>query len=184
MCHTDLTYRDGGINDDYPFLLGHEASGTVETIGDSVVNVAPGDFVILNGHAVCGQCRACQRGRPQLCFNSHSATQKMTLTDGTELSPALAIGDFVEKALVHEGQCSTVDPEADPAAATLLGRGVMAGVGAAINTGAITRGHNDHVTVALELGAALDAPVLLHPADDVLWQIRHPATTFDSSLMK
>jgi S-(hydroxymethyl)mycothiol dehydrogenase len=140
VCHTDLHYREGGINDDFPFLLGHEAAGVVEAVGDGVTDVAPGDFVILNWRAVCGQCRACLRGRPWYCFNTHNAAQKMTLTDGTELSPALGIGAFAEKTLVHAGQCTKVDPSAKPAAVGLLGCGVMAGIGAAINTGGVTRG--------------------------------------------
>jgi S-(hydroxymethyl)mycothiol dehydrogenase len=140
VCHTDLHYREGGINDDFPFLLGHEAAGVVEAVGDGVTDVAPGDFVILNWRAVCGQCRACSRGRPWYCFNTHNATQKMTLKDGTELSPALGIGAFIEKTLVHAGQCTKVDPSASPAAVGLLGCGVMAGIGAAINTGGVTRG--------------------------------------------
>ncbi|MEU7644778.1 S-(hydroxymethyl)mycothiol dehydrogenase [Streptomyces huasconensis] len=140
VCHTDLHYREGGINDDFPFLLGHEAAGVVESVGAGVTEVAPGDFVILNWRAVCGQCRACLRGRPQYCFDTHNAKQKMTLADGTELSPALGIGAFAEKTLVAAGQCTKVDPEASPAAAGLLGCGVMAGIGAAINTGGVGRG--------------------------------------------
>lgn len=140
VCHTDLHYREGGINDDFPFLLGHEAAGVVESVGEGVTEVAPGDFVILNWRAVCGQCRACLRGRPQYCFDTHNAKQKMTLTDGTELSPALGIGAFAEKTLVAAGQCTKVDPAASPAAAGLLGCGVMAGIGAAINTGEVGRG--------------------------------------------
>jgi S-(hydroxymethyl)mycothiol dehydrogenase len=140
VCHTDLHYREGGINDDYPFLLGHEAAGIVETVGEGVTDVAPGDFVVLNWRAVCGQCRACLKGKPWYCFNTHNAKQKMTLEDGTELSPALGIGAFIEKTLVHAGQCTKVDPAARPAAVGLLGCGVMAGIGAAINTGGVTRG--------------------------------------------
>ncbi|MDF3292823.1 S-(hydroxymethyl)mycothiol dehydrogenase [Streptomyces silvisoli] len=140
VCHTDLHYREGGINDEFPFLLGHEAAGVVESVGEGVTDVAPGDFVILNWRAVCGQCRACRRGRPWYCFNTHNARQKMTLEDGTELSPALGIGAFADKTLVAAGQCTKVDPAASPAAAGLLGCGVMAGLGAAINTGGVTRG--------------------------------------------
>ncbi len=140
VCHTDLHYREGGINDEFPFLLGHEAAGTVERVGDGVTEVAPGDFVILNWRAVCGECRSCQRGRPQYCFATHNATQKMTLADGTELSPALGIGAFADKTLVAAGQCTKVNPEAGAEAAGLLGCGVMAGLGAAINTGGVTRG--------------------------------------------
>jgi S-(hydroxymethyl)mycothiol dehydrogenase len=140
VCHTDLHYREGGINDEFPFLLGHEAAGVVESVGEGVTDVAPGDFVILNWRAVCGQCRACAKGKPWYCFNTHNATQKMTLTDGTELSPALGIGAFIEKTLVAAGQCTKVDAEADAAAVGLLGCGVMAGFGAAVNTGGVGRG--------------------------------------------
>lgn len=157
VCHTDLHYREGGINDDFPFLLGHEAAGTVEAVGEGVTNVAPGDFVVLNWRAVCGQCRACKRGKPWYCFATFNATQKMTLTDGTELSPALGIGAFIEKTLVAAGQCTKVDPEADPAAVGLLGCGVMAGFGAAVNTGGVGRG--DSVAV-IGCGGVGDAAIL------------------------
>ncbi len=96
--------------------------------------------MILNWRAVCGDCRACDRGEPQYCFATHNATQKMTFEDGTELSPALGIGAFAEKTLVAAGQCTKVDPSARAAAVGLLGCGVMAGIGAAINTGGVTRG--------------------------------------------
>src|SRR5215207_5814782 len=108
--------------------------------GEGVTNVAVGDHVILNWRAVCGQCRACAKGKPWYCFATHNAAQRMTLADGTELSPALGIGAFAEKTLVHSGQCTKVDPAAPPTAAGLLGCGVMAGVGAAINTGGVSRG--------------------------------------------
>ncbi|WP_020661106.1 S-(hydroxymethyl)mycothiol dehydrogenase [Amycolatopsis benzoatilytica] len=156
VCHTDLTYREGGINDQFPFLLGHEAAGTVESVGAGVDSVRPGDFVILNWRAVCGQCRACKRGRPQYCFDTFNATQRMTLADGTELTPALGIGAFADKTLVHAGQCTKVDPSVDPAVAGLLGCGVMAGLGAAVNTGAVGRG--DSVAV-IGCGGVGDAAI-------------------------
>jgi S-(hydroxymethyl)mycothiol dehydrogenase len=140
VCHTDLHYQQGGIGEDFPYLLGHEAAGVVDAVGPDVTEVAPGDFVILNWRAVCGRCRACSRGRPWYCFNTHNATQKMTLEDGTVLSPALGIGAFMEKTLVAAGQCTKVNPAIPAATAGLLGCGVMAGIGAAINTGGVTRG--------------------------------------------
>ncbi|OMQ16506.1 S-(hydroxymethyl)mycothiol dehydrogenase [Modestobacter sp. VKM Ac-2676] len=142
VCHTDLHYREGGINDEFPFLLGHEAAGVVSAVGEGVTNVAVGDYVVLNWRAVCGECRACRKGQLQYCFNTHNAAQKMTLADGTELSAALGIGAFAEKTLVHSGQCTKVDPQAPATSAGLLGCGVMAGVGAAINTGAVQRGES------------------------------------------
>src|SRR5258706_5947918 len=140
VCHTDLHYREGGINDDFPFLLGHEAAGEVEAVGDGVTGVAPGDFVVLNWRAVCGMCRSCLRGRPQYCFSTFNATQKMTLADGTPLSPALGIGAFTEKTLVAAGQCTPVNASVKPEIARLLGCGVMAGLRAAMLTGNIGRG--------------------------------------------
>jgi S-(hydroxymethyl)mycothiol dehydrogenase len=157
VCHTDLHYREGGIGEDFPYLLGHEAAGIVEAIGPDVTGLAPGDFVILNWRAVCGECRACLRGRPWYCFATHNATQKMTLTDGTQLSPALGIGAFAEKTLVAAGQCTRVNPAIEPAVAGLLGCGVMAGLGAALNTAGISRG--DSVAV-IGCGGVGDGAIL------------------------
>jgi S-(hydroxymethyl)mycothiol dehydrogenase len=145
VCHTDLHYREGGINDDFPFLLGHEAAGVIESVGPEAGDLKPGDFVVLNWRAVCGACRACRRGRPWYCFATHNATQKMTLADGTPLSPALGIGAFADKTLVAAGQCTKVNPAARPEAAGLLGCGVMAGFGAAVYTGGV--GLGDSVAV-------------------------------------
>lgn len=156
VCHTDLHYRQGGINDDFPFLLGHEAAGVVEAVGAGVDEVVRGDYVILNWRAVCGQCRACAKGKPQYCFSTRNAAQKMTLTDGTRLSPALGIGAFAEKTLVHAGQCTKVNPAAPATVAGLLGCGVMAGIGAAINTGNVTPG--DSVAV-IGCGGVGDAAI-------------------------
>ena len=161
VCHTDLAYRDGDIADEFPFLLGHETAGVVETCGSEVTHVKEGDFVVLNWRAVCGECRACRKGDPKNCFNTHNASKRMTLADGTELTPALGIGSFAEKTLVHEKQCTKVDPEADPAAAGLLGCGIMAGLGAAVNTGDVQRGESvavfglGGVGLAAVAGAAL-----------------------------
>ena len=168
VCHTDLHYREGGINDDFPFLLGHEAAGIVEAVGPDVTDVAPGDFVVLNWRAVCGQCRACRRGEPQYCFDTHNATQKMTLEDGTELSPALGIGAFVEKTLVAAGQCTKVDPAAPPEVAGLLGCGVMAGLGAAMNTGGVKRGQSIAVIGCGGVGSAAVAGARLVGAAKII----------------
>ncbi|HET8613892.1 MAG TPA: S-(hydroxymethyl)mycothiol dehydrogenase [Actinomycetales bacterium] len=168
VCHTDLHYREGGINDDFPFLLGHEAAGVVEAVGEGVTDVAPGDFVILNWRAVCGSCRACLRGQPWYCFNTHNASQKMTLPDGTELTPALGIGAFAEKTLVHAGQCTKVDPQAPATAAGLLGCGVMAGFGAAVNTGKVTRGDSVAVIGCGGVGCAAIAGARLAGATTVI----------------
>lgn len=168
VCHTDLHYREGGINDEFPFLLGHEAAGVVEAVGPDVTGVTPGDVVVLNWRAVCGQCRACSRGRPHLCFATHNATQPMTLLDGTELSPALGIGAFAEKTLVAAGQCTPVNPAVDPAAAGLLGCGVMAGYGAAAHTGEISEGESIAVFGCGGVGMAAIAAARLRNATTII----------------
>ena len=168
VCHTDLHYREGGIGNDFPYLLGHEAAGVVEAVGEGVSDVAPGDFVILNWRAVCGQCRACLRGRPWYCFATHNAKQKMTLADGTPLSPALGIGAFVGKTLVASGQCTKVDPDAPATVAGLLGCGVMAGLGAAINTGGVGRGDSVAVFGCGGVGDAAIAGAALAGATTII----------------
>jgi len=168
VCHTDLHYRNGGIGGDYPYLLGHEAAGVVESVGTEVRDLAAGDYVILNWRAVCGQCRACRRGRPWYCFATFNAEQKMTLLDGTQLSPALGIGAFLDKTLVAAGQCTRVDPAARPAAAGLLGCGVMAGLGAALNTARVGRGDSVAVIGCGGVGAAAIAGARLAGAARII----------------
>jgi S-(hydroxymethyl)mycothiol dehydrogenase len=168
VCHTDLHYREGGINDDFPFLLGHEAAGVVEAVGAGVTSVTPGDFVVLNWRAVCGECRACRRGRPWYCFATHNASQKMTLADGRALSPALGIGAFADKTLVAAGQCTKVDSRARPEAVGLLGCGVMAGLGAAMFTGEVTTGDSVAVFGCGGVGCAAVAGARLAGAAKVI----------------
>jgi len=170
VCHTDLHYVQGGIGDNYPYLLGHEATGTVSAVGAGVTDVAVGDKVILNWRAVCGECRACKKGQAQYCFNTHNAAQKMTLEDGTELEPALGIGAFAEKTLVAADQCTKVEgvSEAQNAAAGLLGCGIMAGIGAAINTGEAKRGESVAVIGCGGVGTAAIAGAALAGATTII----------------
>jgi S-(hydroxymethyl)mycothiol dehydrogenase len=168
LCHSDLSVINGDRPRPTPMALGHEAAGVVEAVGPDVTDLAPGDFVILNWRAVCGDCRACNRGEPWYCFATFNATQKMTLTDGTELSPALGIGAFIEKTLVAAGQCTKVDPEARAAAVGLLGCGVMAGIGAAINTGGVSRGKSVAVIGCGGVGCAAVAGSALAGAGTII----------------
>jgi S-(hydroxymethyl)mycothiol dehydrogenase len=174
VCHTDLHYREGGISDDFPFLLGHEASGVVAALGEGVTDVEVGDFVVLNWRAVCGQCRACRKGRPHLCFATHNATRKMALADGTPLSPALGIGAFAERTLVAAGQCTRVDPGIRPEVAGLLGCGVMAGLGAALLTGDVQRGDSVAVFGCGGVGDAAVAGAKLAGATTIVAIDRDP----------
>lgn len=186
VCHTDLHYREGGITNEFPFLLGHEAAGVVESVGVGVDTVAPGDFVILNWRAVCGRCRSCRRGKPWYCFDTHNAAQPMKRSDGTPLTPALGIGAFAEKTVVHSGQCTKVDPAIAPEVAGLLGCGVMAGLGAALNTGGVSRGDSVAVIGCGGVGDAAIAGAVLAGATTIIaididpvklqWAIKFGAT--------
>ena len=167
VCHTDLHYREGGISDDFPFLLGHEAAGEVVAVGPDVRGVREGAFVILNWRAVCGTCRACRKGKPQYCFATFNATQPMTLADGTPLSPALGIGAFTELTLVAAGQCTEV-PRVRPEAAGLLGCGVMAGIGAAMHTGNVEPGDSVAVFGCGGVGAGAIAGARLAGATTIV----------------
>ncbi|MFZ3561770.1 MULTISPECIES: S-(hydroxymethyl)mycothiol dehydrogenase [unclassified Streptomyces] len=168
VCHTDLHYREGAVGDEFPFLLGHEAAGTVEAVGDGVTDLVPGDYVVLAWRAPCGACRSCRRGRPWYCFDSRNAAQPMTLLDGTPLSAALGIGAFAEKTLVAAGQAVKVDPTARPEAAGLIGCGVMAGYGAVVNTGNVQRGDTVAVIGCGGVGNAAIAGACLNGARKVI----------------
>jgi len=171
VCQTDVHYKVGGVSDDFPFLLGHEATGIVSAVGDDVRDLAPGDRVILNWRAVCGDCRACSRGEPWYCFATHNASQKMTLEDGTPLEPALGLGAFAEKTLVAAGQCTKIEGDLAPeqyAAVGLLGCGVMAGVGAAINTGEVRLGESVAVIGCGGVGVAAIAGAALAGATTII----------------
>jgi len=168
VCRTDLHYRDGAINDDFPFLLGHEAAGIVEAVGDGVAKPVPGDFVVLAWRAPCGDCRSCRRGRPWYCFDSRNASQPMTLLDGTALSAALGIGAFAELTLVAASQAVKVDARARPEAAGLVGCGVMAGYGAAVNTGGVSEGDTVAVIGCGGVGCAAIAGASLAGARRVI----------------
>ena len=171
VCQTDHHYVTGGVGQDFPYLLGHESAGIVEAVGDDVTDIAPGDLVILNWRAVCGECRACRKGQPQYCFATHNAAQKMTLEDGTELTPALGIGSFAEKTLVAAGQCTKITADITPeqyAAIGLLGCGVTAGLGAVLNTGELKRGESVAVIGCGGVGTAAIAGAQLGGATTII----------------
>lgn len=143
VCHTDLSAKNGVFGTDYfPFLLGHEGSGIVEQVGAGVTNVQEGDYVILAWRAPCGNCRFCLVGQPHLCAASLNATQKMTTTDGKTLTPILGIGTFCTHTLVHSRQCVKIDKGLPPEQMSLIGCGVMTGVGAALYSAAVKPGQS------------------------------------------
>lgn len=143
VCHTDLSAKNGVFGTDYfPFLLGHEGSGIVEHVGEGVTNVSAGDYVILAWRAPCGSCRFCTVGQPHLCAASLNAAQKMTTRDGTALTPILGIGTFCTHTLVHARQCVPIPRGLPPEQMSLIGCGVMTGVGAALYSARVQPGQS------------------------------------------
>ena len=141
VCHTDLSAKNGVFGTDYfPFLLGHEGSGVVERVGDGVTNVAPGDHVIMAWRAPCGACRFCLVGQPHLCAASLNAEQRMRTSDGKTLMPVLGIGTFCTHTLVHSHQCIPYEKSLPPEQMSLIGCGVMTGVGAALYSAGVRPG--------------------------------------------
>jgi S-(hydroxymethyl)mycothiol dehydrogenase len=133
VCHTDLGVRNGVYGDSgYPFLLGHEGAGVIEAVGPGVTQHKPGDHVILAWRAPCGQCRFCQAGKPNFCAASLNAEKRMHTEDGVLLSPVLGIGTFCTHTLVHAAQAVPYDPALPAPQMSLIGCGVMTGVGAAL----------------------------------------------------
>ena len=141
VCHTDLSAKNGVFGTDgFPFLLGHEGSAVVERVGEGVDNIAPGDHVILAWRAPCGTCRFCRVGQPHLCAASLNAEKRMRTTDGVLLTPILGIGTFCTHTLLHSHQCVKYDPALPAEQMSLIGCGVMTGIGAALYSAGVRPG--------------------------------------------
>jgi S-(hydroxymethyl)mycothiol dehydrogenase len=141
VCHTDLSAKNGVFGTEgFPFLLGHEGSAVVERVGDGVDNIAPGDHVILAWRAPCGKCRFCLVGQPHLCAASLNAEKRMRTADGELLTPILGIGTFCTHTLLHSHQCVKYDPALPAEQMSLIGCGVMTGIGAALYSAGVRPG--------------------------------------------
>ena len=157
-----------GSTTNSPFCSGTRPPASSRWLDPRSPRSSPVISSFSNWRAVCGQCRSCRRGRPWYCFATHNAEQKMTLIDGTPLSPALGIGAFAEKTLVAQGQCTKVDPSARPEAVGLLGCGVMAGLGAAMFTGEVGTGDSVAVFGCGGVGCAAVAGARLAGASRII----------------
>ncbi|CAA9571489.1 MAG: S-(hydroxymethyl)glutathione dehydrogenase, partial [uncultured Thermomicrobiales bacterium] len=141
VCHTDLGVKLGTYGTEgFPFLLGHEGAGIVEAVGPGVEKPRVGDQVILAWRAPCGGCRFCQTGQPHLCAASLNAEKRMRGRDGQFLNPVLGIGTFCTHTLVHAGQAIPIDADLPPGQMSLIGCGVMTGVGAALYSAGVRPG--------------------------------------------
>ncbi len=146
ICHTDLHYIDGLWPTALPVVMGHEGAGVVEKVGPGVTSVKPGDHVILSWMPPCGVCPACVRGEPYLCIRG--LTRSSTMADGTtrlkkgdqQIHHFLSVSSFAEYAVVPEAGAIKIRSDAPLDKASLVGCGVMTGVGAVFNSAKVTPG--------------------------------------------
>jgi S-(hydroxymethyl)glutathione dehydrogenase/alcohol dehydrogenase len=145
VCHSDLHVVDGNGRFDLsdPLVLGHEAAGIVEEIGDSVTTVQPGDHVVACLSGFCGHCEQCLAGHPNLCTAGIVARKgdKPRLTqDGRKLTQFLNLGTYAEKMLLHENSIVKVDADLPLDVVALISCGVLTGMGAALRTAGLQPG--------------------------------------------
>lgn len=140
VCHTDLHAKEGKFGTAFPYLLGHEATGVVESVGENVTRPGVGETVTLSWRAPCGVCRFCIRGEPQVCPSALTAKPRMKTRDGAVLGRVLGLGTFAEYTIVAADQAIPMKSSLDPAATCLVGCAVGTGVGAALYSGRVTPG--------------------------------------------
>ena len=148
LCHSDLSVITGVRPRPVPMALGHEASATVMKVGDGVVNLKPGDRVVLVFVPSCGNCMPCMEGRPALCEPGAEANGKGTLLSGARrlhlgqqaVNHHVGVSAFAEHAVVSQRSCVKVEQDIDPVESALFGCAVLTGVGAVVNTAKVQPG--------------------------------------------
>src|SRR5579859_1591321 len=155
VCHTDLLYQDGQAGDNFPFLLGHEGAGTVEAVGPGVQTLREGDYVILAWRGPCGHCRFCRVGLPHLCPDNLTAPGRLHTTDGQTLNAVGGVGTFCTRTVVNAAQAIRVPRQIPPEQASLIGCGVMTGVGAVLYTAQVRAGSSVAVFGCGGVGASV-----------------------------
>lgn len=143
VCHSDLHVIDGGLPGMMPTVLGHEAAGVVEAVGDAVSEVAPGDTVIMSLKPVCGRCYFCVRGQPTLCATSNTLMPTIPpplSRAGEPVYPGIGMGAFAEYVLVSVDAAVKVPSDTPTDMACVIGCAVQTGVGAVLNTARVEEG--------------------------------------------
>ena len=142
VCHSDLHFVDGAWKLPMACVLGHEAAGVVEAVGEGVTYVAPGDRVIMSFRPFCGTCYYCMSGRPNLCSdpNLQAAAATRLTWKGQPILQFASVGSFAEMMVTTEGGVVKIPEDMPMAEAALIGCGVMTGVGAALYTAQVPGG--------------------------------------------
>jgi S-(hydroxymethyl)glutathione dehydrogenase / alcohol dehydrogenase len=146
LCHSDLHVLDGTLQRPRPHLLGHEAAGVVEAIGDAVTSVAIGDHVVTCLVQGCGVCRRCEQGEPTLCQDPAATIRppgqvgRLRTADGLDLTPMGRVGGLTECLVIDERGLTIVPPDMPMDLAAILGCAVVTGLGAVFNVASVQPG--------------------------------------------
>jgi S-(hydroxymethyl)glutathione dehydrogenase/alcohol dehydrogenase len=173
VCHSDLHFIDGLWPIQTPAILGHEAAGVVEQVGDGVTYVEPGDHVILLFVPFCGTCRYCTTGRPNLCTEGRMPGQTIHIGEQA-VAPFASMSSFAEYMVVPEGGLVKIRKDVPLDRAALVGCGVMTGVGAAINTAKVEPGSTCAVIGAGGVGLNVIQGCALAGAEKIIAIDVHP----------
>jgi S-(hydroxymethyl)mycothiol dehydrogenase len=144
VCHSDLHVKQtNGWVYPFPILLGHEAAGVVEAVGEGVESVAEGDRVVIAWKVPCGRCPECRRGEPRRCRGQVGAPGRLhRASDGEVLRAMLSTGTFADRTVVNAKQAIKIPEGVPPEQACLIGCGVVTGVGAVLTTSPARAGSN------------------------------------------
>jgi len=157
ICHSDITFAEGGWGGSLPAIFGHEAAGVVLECGPVVNGLKPGDRVVITMVRHCGSCPCCSRGLFGAC-ESHfplDGASPIIAPDGTQIAQGLRTAAFAEEVVVEASQLVRIDDTVDFATASLLACGVITGWGAVTNTAAVPPGAD--VVVVGSGGVGLNA---------------------------
>jgi Zn-dependent alcohol dehydrogenase len=142
VCHSDITYMQGGWGGTLPAVYGHEAAGVVEEVGSGIGDIAPGDHVVVTLIRSCGACHYCLQGKPVLCEGRFrlDAEGPLHTPDGKPLHQAMRTGAFAERVTIHASQVAVIPKDVPFDCASLLACGVITGLGAVFNTAQVAPG--------------------------------------------
>ena len=176
VCHTDLSVARGHFPYELPIVLGHEGAGVVEAVGAGIDHLQPGDHVVLTFNARCGECLWCRKGQPHLCAPSQMAAIAGGLADhtprfsrhGHPVRQMASLGTFSELLVAQAGAAIKISDDVPFPVAALIGCGVLTGVGAAINTAAISAGDTVGVIGCGGVGLSVIQGALLAGAERVI----------------
>lgn len=143
ICHSDISFADGGWGGSLPAVYGHEAAGRVSAVGAGPTSLEVGDSVVVTLIRSCGSCPSCASGKPTICETPYDGDfGPLKTADGGTLHQAMASGAFAEKVVVEASQVAKISHDIPKEAACLIACGVITGVGAVVNAAGIRAGQD------------------------------------------